>query len=304
MLRRLHIYFREMYPLALRLLMAAVLFLSPWFAFRILGGAQELTISWVGIGGVLTFFFFLMGLRISDEFKDYELDCKLFPDRPLPSGRVTHRDLRVALVAVVALLLIINTVIVPLTGAFALLMFYGFLMYNFFFIKARIQKSLMLALITHNPVVILLQFYTAALAALESAFSPLSLSFLHVAFLFFLPGLTWELARKVRAPQDENEYETYSQVFGYRMAAFNPAILYAVHLLLMVLLAGALGLSVVYLVLLALVACWACGLSLRFVFNPNSKTAQLRPAAEVYALLANGGFLVDLALSRGLGFSF
>lgn len=303
MISRLRVYFREMYPLGLRLLMATVLFLGPWFAFRILGGTGALELTWVGVGGVLTFFLFLMGLRISDEFKDYELDCRLFPERPLPSGRVTHRDLRIALVVAVILLVLINSVVVPFTSAFALLMFYGFLMYNFFFIKTKIQKSLILALVTHNPVVILLQFYAAALAGLESSFDPVSPSFIHVALLFFLPGLTWELARKIRAPEDENEYETYSQVFGHRWAALNPVCLYILHFSLMVGLAGAVQLSVVYLTLLGMVALGASALSVRFILNPNSKTAQLRPAAEVYALLANAGFLLDLAISRGFNLS-
>lgn len=300
MISRLQIYFREMYPLVPRFLLAAVLFLSPWFAFRILGGASVLELTWVGVGGVLTFFLFLMALRISDEFKDYELDCRLFPERPLPSGRVTHQDLRIALASVVFLLVLINSVLVPFTPAFFLLMFYGFLMFNFFFIKAKIQKSLVLALLTHNPVVLLLQFYAAALAGLETSFDPISLSFVHVAFVFFLPGLNWELARKIRAPQDENEYETYSQVFGHRWAALNPVWLYLLHFSLMVVLGGVLHLSVVYLSLLGLAAFYASGLSVRFVLNPTSKTAQLRPAAEVYAFLANAGFLIDLAVNRGV----
>ena len=49
-------------------------------------GVQEIV-------GAYTVFAFLMWLRIADDLKDYETDMRLFPDRPLPSGRVTKKDI-------------------------------------------------------------------------------------------------------------------------------------------------------------------------------------------------------------------
>ena len=32
----------------------------------------------------------------------------------------------------------------------------------------------------------------------------------------YFPALIWEIARKIKAPEDENEYTTYSKLFGYK----------------------------------------------------------------------------------------
>jgi dimethylallyltranstransferase len=59
------------------------------------------------IGG-FTVFSFLMWLRIADDFKDYELDCRLFATRPLPSGRVHKKDLRIFAAVLIGVTLLIN----------------------------------------------------------------------------------------------------------------------------------------------------------------------------------------------------
>ena len=48
----------------------------------------------VGIMFIVAFLQFLM-VRIIDEFKDYEEDCKYRPYRPVPRGLVTLKELRV-----------------------------------------------------------------------------------------------------------------------------------------------------------------------------------------------------------------
>ena len=34
----------------------------------------------------------------------------------------------------------------------------------------------------------------------------------------YFPALIWEVSRKIKAPKDENDYTTYSKLFGYRRA--------------------------------------------------------------------------------------
>jgi 4-hydroxybenzoate polyprenyltransferase len=303
-LGRWWLYLSEMYPPAIRLTMAGVLFLGPYFALTLLApGASpgaSLELSPLALAGWITYFLFLLLLRIADEFKDYELDCRLFPERPLPSGRVLKPDLLTLAALALALILALNTVVAPFTIGFAIMIFYGFLMWQFFFIKERIQKSLVLALVTHNPIMFLMTIYTSSLVAFEQQTSIASLDFIRLGILFALPGLIWELSRKIKAPQDENEYETYSQVFGHRIAAMLPAGLYLVHGSIVFSLADELQLSKVYLGLLLAGIVIACLFSIRFVLNPNQSTAKLRPAAEAYATLASLGFIVDLIISRGL----
>ena len=93
MLKRLNIYFKEMYPLIPRLLLGGIVFFEIYFIILLNNGVTSFQISAAEFIGGFTVFSFLCWLRIADDFKDYELDCRLFKERPLPSGRVTKKDL-------------------------------------------------------------------------------------------------------------------------------------------------------------------------------------------------------------------
>lgn len=168
--------------------------------------------------GALSFMFFGMLLRVMDEFKDYEIDQRLFPDRPLVTGMVNHHDLSVLGWSTVLALFLLNIWQGPLIfGTFLLCFGYTLLMFKFFFWH-KVRESLVYALVTHNPVMLLFQCYIIAYHIQLSSGPVDYVRLLLVAVLFWLPWLTWELARKIRAPESEDEYETYSQVFGYRRA--------------------------------------------------------------------------------------
>lgn len=91
MFGRLNIYFREMYPLLPRLGLAAIMFFEIYFVLLLNTGVRDFRIGFQEAIGVFTIFVFLMILRIADDFKDYETDQRLFPERALPSGRVHKR---------------------------------------------------------------------------------------------------------------------------------------------------------------------------------------------------------------------
>ena len=92
MLKRLNIYFKEMYPLIPRLLLGIIVFGEIYFIVLLNHGVTKFNIGIPEFVGAFTVFSFLCWLRIADDFKDYEHDLRLFPDRPLPSGRVTKKD--------------------------------------------------------------------------------------------------------------------------------------------------------------------------------------------------------------------
>ena len=95
MLKRLNIYFKEMYPLIPRLILGFIVFGEIYFIVLLNNGVTDFRISLAEFIGGFTVFSFLCWLRIADDFKDYELDCRLFSHRPLPSGRVTKKDLAI-----------------------------------------------------------------------------------------------------------------------------------------------------------------------------------------------------------------
>jgi 4-hydroxybenzoate polyprenyltransferase len=236
------------------------------------------------IAGALSFTLFFLLLRVMDEFKDYEIDRRLFPDRPLVTGLVTRSDLRVLGLSVVCALFLLNVWQGLLIFSTYLVCFaYTLLMFKFFFWQ-KVRERLLLALVTHNPVVLLFQCYVITYLIQLTPGPHASARLLPVAILFWLPWLAWEVARKIRAPASEDSYETYSRNFGHRGAC---AILILLGVLIFclaawvarfysggLLLIGGMALATLYLVIRCL----------RFMIAPASGKAPLRPMQEAYML--------------------
>ena len=220
MLKRLNCYFKEMYPIIPRLILGAIVFAEVYFLLLLNYGVDTSTIT-IGIPeavGAFTIFSFLLMLRIADDFKDYELDCRLFSHRPLPSGRVTKKDLNIFVAILIAVTAILNIIFMNNIIFFVILYIYGGLMAVWFFQKAKIQPNLMAALITHNPVQMIMNVYIISFACIKYGLAPFTYTTILTAFTMYFPALIWEVARKIRAPKDETEYVTYSKLFGYKKA--------------------------------------------------------------------------------------
>ena len=87
-----------------------------------------------------------------------------------------------------------------------------------FFSRAKIQKSLPLALITHNPVQLIVNLYIISFACIKYGIELVSFNNFLILITLYFSGLIWEIGRKVRAPKDETEYTTYSKLFGHKKA--------------------------------------------------------------------------------------
>ena len=108
MLKRLNIYLREMLPPVKCAAAASILFFEIYFLIILIAGVNEFKVGLQEIIGCYTVFAFLLSLRIADDFKDYKTDLVLFPERPLPSGRVKKADLTALLIAVNAVSAALN----------------------------------------------------------------------------------------------------------------------------------------------------------------------------------------------------
>ena len=226
-LKRLRVYFNEMFPLIPRLCLGYIVFLEIYFIVLLnhgVTGAQLLLfdkvegqsdlisyfiqhdVRGVIIGG-FTIFSFLLWLRIADDFKDYELDCRLFASRPLPSGRVHKDDLRIFATILIGITIFINILFMR-NFIFCLILYtYGSLMAVW---------SLPLALVTHNPVQIILNIYVISYAIMKYKLPIFDITNLMAVMTLYFPALIWEISRKIRAPKEETEYVTYSKLFGYK----------------------------------------------------------------------------------------
>ena len=218
MLKRLNIYFKEMYPIIPRLLLGFMVFLEIYFIVLLNSGVTDFQLGIQEIICGFTVFSFLCWLRIADDFKDYETDCRLFSHRPLPSGRVTKKDLTIFVSILIAVTLVLNLVFMNNFPFCLFLYTYGSLMAIWFFQKHKIQKSLPLALVTHNPVQMIMNIYIISFTVIKYDLKPFTLTNILAAFTLYFPALIWEITRKIRAPKDETEYVTYSKLFGYQKA--------------------------------------------------------------------------------------
>ncbi len=218
MLKRIRIYLKEMYPVIPRLFVGFVLFFEIYFLVLLTNDRTDVKIGAGEFVGGFTVFAFLLTLRISDEFKDREADKTLFPERPYPSGRVKTKDLIVLLVTAAVAAAVLNIVFMNNLLFFGILAGYAVLMGVWFFSRHKIQKNLFLALITHNPVQLVLNAYMISYTCYKYDLPLFTFNNAVIAFTLYFPGLVWEITRKIRAPQDETEYVTYSKLWGYKKA--------------------------------------------------------------------------------------
>lgn len=310
LLFRLRAFFRARWPLVPNLAGAAALVVSLSFTAQAAAGASALAL------GVRELCAFVLAaatsllMRAYDELKDVQTDLKLaasgdalFADRPIATGAIRPADL--TLVKNVALaLFILGAAGASLTSSFgvwtaagsAALLASVWLSSRWFF-WPRIQRDLLLAFLTHNPIAGVVGV-TLVAALARTALPPLVAAAL-VASSWF-PISAWEVSRKLRAPADETSYETYSRRLGVVPAALMPVAFAAISLGALAVLAQATGASPLYLV----VACVSAGLlivgALRFALRPTTSSARLRIVAEQFALVATAGLPLALGLSHGV----
>lgn len=216
MIGRMRIYLKERYPLLARLVLGLIVFLEIHFIILLNEGVTEFRIGVQEVVGAYTVFAFLLWLRIADDLKDFETDKKLFPDRPLARGAVYKKDVMVLCTIIQAIAVALNVIFMNNLLFFVILYFYGYLMSKWFFQRAKIQPSLPLALVTHNPVQMFVNLYVISFTVIKYDLPPVTLTTVMTLWTLYFPALIWEVSRKIKAPKDENDYTTYSKLFGYK----------------------------------------------------------------------------------------
>ncbi len=303
-LGRLVDYVREMFPPAVTVPGGVASFLSMYLLMQAahLGpGPVRLTPS--AAVGAATLVLVMLLLRVFDELKDLETDKVHFPTRPVPSGRVTARDLRAFAIAIVAARVIGNAAVggVAFLG-FAALFGWCLLTFRYFFIPDIMRPSLLLTVATHQPLVPLMSFYAVCVFARDFGVSPFTTSAAWAVPLFWLPGLAWETGRKIRAPEAETSYQTYSQIFGTRPSVLLPALSIAGSTAIAFAAFGRpLGLSWAWFGVVAAAALVTIGACLRFLVRPSPSASKLlKPSAELFIVALHGATVVELLVRRGI----
>ena len=135
-----------------------------------------------------------------------------------------------------------------------------------FFSKKKIQKSLPLALVTHNPVQMIMNVYILSFTCIKYGLPLFTWINFLAAWTLYFPALIWEISRKIRAPKDETEYITYSKLFGYQKSVKFVLFLTWVDILTNFLLVWNLNKGMVFLLLLNVL--WMTWKFLQFLKAP------------------------------------
>ncbi|MEE2671530.1 MAG: hypothetical protein VYA54_07460 [Bdellovibrionota bacterium] len=220
--KRLQIFFKERYPLMTGFLSSTMGVLGLYLVWtRVYNLKLNLGSTYLW-SAALSMFILTMILRLSDEIKDREADKIHFPERCLPSKQVFYRDIFYLLIFLLIVFVLMNIFwggnIILLAG----LLLYVFLFYKYFFMPNIISKSLMLSLITHNPLIFVAMLYVISVFNKEFNLTVWSWESFTLAFAFWMSSFGWETARKIRTREQETEYETYSMVLGTRAACLLP----------------------------------------------------------------------------------
>ncbi len=294
MLKRLYIYFKERYPIIPRIAVGLIVFAEIHFIILLNNGVtwQDIlpNLGIQEVVGAFTVFAFLMWLRVADDLKDYETDKKLFPERPLPSGRVKIKDVMIICTIVQAIAVALNILFMNNLLFFGILYFYGYLMSKWFFQRSKIQPSLPLALVTHNPVQAIVNLYIISFTVIKYNLQPISLVNVMALFTLYFPALIWEVSRKIRAPKDENAYTTYSKLFGYKRATRFVLIVTLIDLMTNFVLVW--NLNKISLIVLGLLASWMTWKFVQFMKNP--KKFKLVDKVERYTYLQETTMLLTI----------
>lgn len=160
------------------------------------------------------FLFFLLRQRVTDEFKDAEHDKRNFPDRPVPRGLISKKDL--VLLGIFAL--VFEFICVLLLGKNFLLIYFSVFLYSLlmakeFFAGDWLNKHFNIYLFSHELIFILFGIFFISINNYEN--NPLIL-LIKVLILFTAP-VSIEVIRKF-SPRTNKEgvpvADTYTTVWG------------------------------------------------------------------------------------------
>lgn len=284
-LQRFWVYQRERFPLLAHGVLIAGFSLSTVGYTAVRLRLAVLPAAAAVVAFVLCFLFFLQ-LRIADEYKDFEVDARYRPERPVPRGLVTLRELGALAVMAGLVQLGLSLWLEPRVAVVLLIVWsYYLLMTVEFFVPAWLATRPVAYMISHLMILPLLAALASACVWLRVRASPPDLTWF-LAFSY-CSGAVLELGRKIRAPSDElHGVRTYSALWGGRPAVCAWLATLLVTALFGVLAARDIGFHAPMAVCLAVLLLWGAYLALSFLSVPATASAKrLENFAGMWVLL-------------------
>lgn len=241
---------------------------------------------------VLVLFGFFFQLRVADEHKDNEDDTKYRPERPVPRGLVTLKELRIVAIGVgvaqVGLTAWLDWRLIVL-----LLAVWGWLaiMTKEFFVPKWLKARPLVYMVSHMAIMPLIDLYATACDWLPNNFAMhdgFGLTLGAFLLLSLVNGSAIEIARKSWAPEQEREgVETYSKIWkpGPSGVAVMSIVLAGLALAAFINVRSQAG--VWFLGGLLLVSAWTAWTAIDYAGTPTPKTSKAIETSSGVFVLCN-----------------
>ena len=168
-------------------------------------GAGPIVLSFRDAAGFIALWCFFLMLRIFDEHKDFEADAIAHPHRVLQRGFITLHDLKLvgalAMAVQLGVSVWLDAGIGPITAWWLAAVAWSVLMAREFFVREWLRAHLVAYALSHIVVMAILAMWIATMGASGAANAAAPWAF---AVLSLFAGLAFEVARKMRAPEQEH----------------------------------------------------------------------------------------------------
>ncbi len=304
-IKRFWAYLEERFPVAQGILFL-ILYLTAILYGRFLSSPGELVISLEDIPGFIAFYLFFFLLRVFDEHKDYKEDCINYPNRVLQRGLITLNQLRIlglfSILIQAGISLTLDRGVGMVTISWLMALGWSLLMAKEFFCPDWLKPRLVLYAFSHMLIMPLLLIWAMTMGNNELV-EPLGV--LLLGLMSFFCGFTFEITRKLRAPEDEIDgVDSYTKVFGaHRAPLVVLGVMLAGTIFLLLLLAPFFGskFGAVWFVLPCLLFFIACPPFWQFAHQPSREgVKKMTGGATIFMLFAYIILNCALIISRGV----
>jgi 4-hydroxybenzoate polyprenyltransferase len=301
-------YVAVMFPPGSHLPQALVLFAAIYCSLQALAGIEPLRFGWSSALGAGSVVIALLLVRLYDDVRDAPSDVLLgragdprYVARPTVTGLVSVREVRWLVGALSLAVAMLNLAWGGPRAQIATLVGFAitWLAFRWFFLPMTV-KAVPLATLARKSLTILVAGYVVAVFADEWDPPRLSAWVWPLVLAPCFEAAAWEVSRKIRAPGDETDYGTYSKVLGPRRAATLAVCFVVLALFCLFPVARVAGLGWAYPAALLGAALVVAVASARFMWRPTRERANLRPYAELFGAVANGGLAAALCLRHGI----
>lgn len=300
---RIFAYLAERFPLLAHGILILSFYSSNQFlAHALLQPGESMRYDLKSLMGYITLLCFFLHLRIFDDHKDYVDDCRHFPDRVLQRGIVSLNELKVVCGLAIGLeLLVASLAGVPALISVLVVLAFSVLMLKEFFVRDWLKRHFLVYVCSHMFVMPLLAMLVFSFATGRFLWQAPGWYWLY-AFVGFFVAFTWEISRKLRAPEEEIDgVDSYTKLFGTYGAAYLVLVIRVIDTGLVTVVAHHLRLSVwfyAWLLMLFLV-CLVGFFQYRFWTSPAS-ARRMETYAGFYIVAFDVALAVELVRSYGI----